>query len=100
MSSTHRTEGVGEALFPAARRHVLHVLFGQPERAFYIRDLVRRTGLGYGHVRRELLRLHRAGILTRRHEGRHVYFQTNPECPVYEELRRLVAKTFGVAGPR
>jgi len=30
-------------------------------------------------------------------EGRQTYFQANRDCPVFEELRGLVRKTFGVA---
>jgi predicted nucleotidyltransferase len=44
-----------------------------------------------------LQRLTGAGVLTRTVEGRQVYFQANGQCPVFEELRALVRKTFGVA---
>lgn len=37
------------------------------------------------------------GILTRRPSGRQVYYQANPDCPIFQELRTLIVKTAGVA---
>ncbi len=85
------------ALFPASRRAVLGLLYGQPDRAFYFREVADLTGLGMGQLQRELSRLGEARIITRREQGRHVYFQANADCPVFEELRRLVLKTLGAA---
>jgi predicted nucleotidyltransferase len=42
-------------------------------------------------------RLSDVGIIRRIVRGRQVYYQANPECPVFEELRSLVVKTAGVA---
>jgi predicted nucleotidyltransferase len=39
-----------------------------------------------------------AGALTQTREGRQVYFQANAACPIFEELKSIAAKTFGVAG--
>jgi uncharacterized protein len=47
-------------------------------------------------VQRELKRLSDAKILLRRVEGRQTYFEANRKCPVFDELRGLVRKTFGV----
>ena len=98
MSSSSVLDPVGCALFPKSRREVLHLLYGHPDRAYYVREIVRSTGLGYGHVQRELARLRAGGILTRTEQGRHVYFQANPECAIYEELRGLITKTVGATG--
>lgn len=88
---------VAVALFPGARRGLLGLLYGQPDSAFYLREVAARVGAGMGQVQRELERLSKAGILRRFEQGRHVYFQANQQCPVYEELRGLVEKT--LAGP-
>ena len=37
------------------------------------------------------------GIVTCQTEGRQKYYQANAECPVFNELRGLAAKTFGLA---
>ena len=95
MRSTSTAEPVSEALFPKARRKILGLLFGRTDRAFYLREIVDLTGLGVGHVQREVQRLSQGGVIRRSSQGRHVYYQANPSCPVFEELRRLVTKSMG-----
>jgi predicted nucleotidyltransferase len=73
------------------------LLFGNPDRRFYQRQIIQRLALGSGAVQRELASLCSAGLLTRATEGRQTYFQANRRSPVFEELSGLVRKTFGVA---
>lgn len=88
---------IASSLFPKSRRAILGLLYSQPDRALYLRRIVELTGLGIGHVQRELRRLAEGGVILRRAQGRHVYFQANAQCPVYVELRGLVTKTIGAA---
>jgi predicted nucleotidyltransferase len=74
----------------------LALLYGHPDEAYYLRQLVRSAGLGLGAVQREVARLAGAGIIQRTARGRQVYYQANPECPLYVELKSLVVKTAGV----
>lgn len=85
------------ALFGKTRRAVLATLYGRPGEAFYLRQLVRATGLGLGAVQREVKKLTDAGLLRRTTRGRQVYYEANPDCPIFPELRSLVAKTAGMA---
>src|ERR1035441_8470921 len=94
---TANISNIGAALFGATRQAVLRLLFGHPEQRFYQREIIRSVGLGSGAAQRELEQLVAAGIITRTVEGRQTYFQANQGCPVFEELRGLVRKTFGVA---
>ena len=50
-----------------------------------------------GQAQRELQRLTSGGILRRREQGRHIYFQADEHCPIYNELRGIVTKTVGAA---
>lgn len=84
-------------LFPKARRAVLGLLFEHPQRAFYLRQISELTGVGIGPVQREVKRLAKAGIIRRTDQGRHVYFQADDTCPVFDELRGLVIKTMGAS---
>ena len=99
MGAIHRAESasVGGALFGATRQAVLRTFFSHPGERFYQRQIIQMIGLGSGTVQRELYQLARAGIITRTVEGRQTYFQTNQDCPVFDELRGLIRKTFGVA---
>jgi predicted nucleotidyltransferase len=87
---------VSSVLFGQTRRRVLGLLFGHPERSFYLREVVRLTGSALGAVQRELERLWRSGLLTRSVQGRQVYFQANQDAAVFPELQALLVKTAGV----
>jgi DNA-binding transcriptional ArsR family regulator len=83
---------VAEALFGKARRAVLALLFGQPDRAFYTREIVTAARTGASQVQKELDQLTRAGLLIRERRANQVYFRANPEAPIFPELKGLVAK--------
>ena len=97
MSTPVQSNTLSETLFSKNRRAVLGLLYGNPDQAFYLRRVVRATGGGHGAIQRELKALSDAGILRRTVRDRQVYFQANPECPVFEELKALIVKTAGVA---
>lgn len=78
-----------EALFGKARRLVLGLLYRNPDEAFYVRKIIRLTGLSPGSVQRELKRFTDSGIVVRSKQDNHVYFQANPSCSAYIELRSL-----------
>ena len=90
-----RTSLPSTTLFGKARREVLTVLFGNADQAFYIRQLARLTGLGMGALQRELAALSEAGIIERAKQGNHIFLKANAACPIYQELKGIVAKTVG-----
>jgi predicted nucleotidyltransferase len=88
---------IGSVLFAKNRRAILGLLFRRPTESFYVREIARACGSGMGAIQRELAQLTAAGILQRRVRGHQVHYQANAACPVFEELKRLVIKTAGVA---
>ena len=88
--------GLGDALFAGVQQRVLGALFGNPERSFYGNELLRLTGSGKGALQRELDRLVKAGLVTVRSVGNQKHYQANPEAPIFEELRGIAIKTFGI----
>ena len=48
-------------------------------------------------VQHELPALTEAGLLTREEIGNQLHFQANPDCLVFDDLRRLMEKTTGLA---
>jgi predicted nucleotidyltransferase len=88
---------LSSALFGRTRRAVLGLLFTHADDAFYLRELARTVGAGLGAVDREVTRLAGAGILTRTVRGHQVYYQANPKCPVFAEIKSLMVKTSGLA---
>jgi predicted nucleotidyltransferase len=99
MSTTsraiHEERELASVLFGQTRLRVLGWLFGHPDEAYYLRQIVRQTGAAHGAVQRELAALTGAGVLRRTVRGRQVYFQANRESPVFPELQSLLMKTTG-----
>jgi predicted nucleotidyltransferase len=63
----------------------------------YLREIIAAVGSGQGQVQRELEQLHRAGLVLREKRANLVYYHPNPDAPIYEELKAIAFKTFGVA---
>lgn len=88
--------GIGEALFPKVRRKALALFLLNPNKRFYFREAVRLLGDAPGSLQRELKSLTAAGILTMEPIGIQKFYRANRESPVFEELRKLAEKTFGL----
>ncbi len=89
--------GLGEALFTKTQRRVLGLLFGSPDRSFYGNEIVRFADAGIGTVQRELERLESSQLVTASRIGNQKHYQANRGAPIFDELRGIVLKTFGVA---
>ena len=87
---------VADALFGKTRQAVLALLFGNPGREYYAREIVQIADSGVSQVQRELANLTRSGLVTRRPQANLVYFKANPDAAIYRELVGLVAKSFGI----
>jgi len=96
MSTLSDTDNLSRTLFGKTRRAVLSLLYSHVDDAFYLRQIVRVAGVGLGAVQRELKQLSDAGIIQRIIHGHQVYYQADPRCPVFAELKDLVVKTVGV----
>jgi predicted nucleotidyltransferase len=91
------SENIASTLFSKTQRAVLELLFSSTDSQYHLREILRKSEVGQGTVQRELARMVKAGILSKRRQGHQVYYQANPECPIYSELRGLVLKTMGVS---
>ncbi len=91
--------GLAGALFSPVQQRVLGLLFGQPGRRFQSAELIRLAGSGTGAVHRQLQRLAAAGWVTATRVGNQKHYQANVDCPAFEELQGLIAKTVGLIEP-
>ncbi len=87
---------LGDALFTKTQQRVLGLLFVQPDRSFYTKEIIRLTGMGVATIKRELDRMVTAGILTMTKIGNQHHYQADPACPIFHELLGIIKKTFGV----
>jgi predicted nucleotidyltransferase len=87
---------LGEALFTKTQKKVLGLLYAQPDKSFYTKEILRLTGMGVATIKRELDRMVATGILTLTKIGNQHHYQANAACPIYHELLGIVKKTFGI----
>jgi len=92
------TLGIGDALFTKAQQKVLALFYGQPERSFYLNEVVRIADMGRGVISRELNKLTQAGLLVVSKQGNQNHYQANVGSPIFNELISVVKKTFGIRG--
>jgi predicted nucleotidyltransferase len=84
-------------LFGKTRQAVLALLYGRADSSFYTKQMLDAVKIGRGTVQRELKNLTDTGIIIREVQGRQVYYRANARCPIFDELKNIVRKTFGVA---
>ncbi|MFN0161522.1 MAG: nucleotidyltransferase domain-containing protein [Burkholderiales bacterium] len=97
--SPRAAPSLADALFTGTQQRVLALLFGQPARSFYANELIGLAGMGSGAVQRELRTLAGSGLVTVRSVGNQKHYQANADAPIFEDLRGIVQKTFGLAEP-
>lgn len=88
--------GLADALFSKTQQRVLGPLFVNPDRSYFANELVRLAASGIGAVHRELAALEAAGLVTAKRMGNQKHYQANRAAPIFEELRGIAVKTFGV----
>ena len=93
------TYSLADALFTTTQQRLYSLLFGQPDKSFYLTQLVRLAKVGTGGVQRELLRLESTGLVTAVTIGNQKHYQANPQSPLFVELTGIVKKTVGLKQP-
>jgi DNA-binding transcriptional ArsR family regulator len=71
-------------------------LYGTPDEAFFVSQIVRRIDVGVGTLQRELATLADAGLILREQTGNQAFCRANRDHPAYAELHDLLAKITGV----
>ena len=88
---------VSDILFSGVQQRVLRLLFGQPDRSFYANEIERLGMTGRGALERELKRMTASGLVTMTVIGRQKHYQANRNSPIFQELRGITLKTFGLS---
>ena len=95
---TANTSAIADSLFTKTQQRVLGLLYGKPDQSYYLNEIVRLAGVGKGSIVRELDRFCEAGLLSMKRVGNQNHYQANTKNPIYDELRGITQKTFGVVG--
>ena len=91
------TKSLCAYLFNKTKQKLLALLFGKTEASYYLNEIVSLAAVGTGTITRELESMQTAGLLTVNRVGNQTHYQANKSCPIFEELRGIVRKTFGIA---
>lgn len=91
-----RTNKTLDVLFPKTRQAVLSTLLLHGQSSWYLQELAAHLRVRPSSLQRELSRLTDAGILIRRRHGNRIYYQVDESCPLFADLRGLLAKTVGL----
>lgn len=78
------------------RIKLLLKLFLNPQVSCYLRELASEFALSPNSLKEELDSLSSAGYLTRRQNGRSVYFGANTDHPFFPEIHSIVKKSLGI----
>ena len=87
---------LADALFTGTQQRLFGLLFGQPERSFFVTEIIDLAGVGRGAVQRELSRLEQTGLLIAEKRGNQKHYRANPKAPIFDELCSIVRKTVGI----
>ena len=94
-----RGSALADALFTSTQQRVLALLFGQPNRSFFVTELVALADSGSGAVQRELARLAQSKLVIVTKVGNQKHFQANKDSPLFDELCSIINKTVGLQEP-
>ena len=86
-------------MFTSTQQKVLGLLFGQPDRSFFVTQIMELAKSGRGAVQRELLRLENAALVSIQMHGNQKHYQANRESPLFEEICGIVQKTVSLEEP-
>lgn len=87
---------LADALFTSTQQRVLALLFGQPDREFFVTEIIALAGSGRGAVQRELARLAASGLAVVSRSGNRKYYRADRESPLFDEICGIVRKTVGL----
>ena len=82
-------------LFSPMQLRVLAALFGQPDRQYHLKQLVRLSGSGVGFAHAMLARLEAIGILKARWDRGRKLFQADANAPLYGEMCAIMLRRRG-----
>ena len=87
---------IANALFSKTQQRLFGLLFGHPDRTFFLRELIDEASIGRGTVQREMEKLVAADLVLVKKVGNQKHYQANKNSPVFAELVSILRKTSGM----
>src|SRR5260370_40136445 len=79
-----------EGLFPKVREELLRLIFCNPLKQRYVRELTNMSGLALHTVKDELRKLDAVGLVTSWSNGYHRFYRANRNHALFRELLLIV----------
>ena len=90
-----------EQLFGSKTRvKLLQLFLGNPNRAFYVREITRKIDEQINSVRRELSNLLKIGIINSEESDNRLYYEVNQKYPHYQALRSIFTNKKAMAASK
>lgn len=80
-----------------ARVEILKLFLFNPDDSFYQRQISMLTRQSIRGVQREVEKLQSLGLIEKSAQGNRLYYKVNRNCSIFEELKRILFKTTGIA---
>ena len=80
-----------------ARVEILKLFLFNPENSFYQRQISALTHQSIRGIQREVEKLQKLGLIEKSVQGNRIYYKTNRNCPIFEEMKRIFFKSEGIA---
>lgn len=87
------SEELADVLFTRTQKRLLALLYGHPERSYFVSELIELAHSGRGSVQRELARLEHSGLVVTERHGNQKHCRANPDAAIFDELCAIVRKT-------
>lgn len=85
-----------DAFFNPIQSELLRTLYADEKRPWYQRELAAYLEIPLTTLQRELQELVRVGFLVATQRGRKMLYRLNSSCPIHNEVRSILVKTYGV----
>lgn len=89
---------LSDFLLSKVRVKLLKIFFQNPEKIFYVRELVRMADEEINAIRRELIRMENNNMVYKEGRGNRLYYGFKKDYLYYSELLQLVVKSSGLGG--
>jgi len=85
-----------DIIISRVRRKILELFLTNPGSIFHVRDIVRKVSEEINAVRRELLHMEKAGMVTKEQRANRLFYAFRKDYPLYFNLLELIAKCTGL----
>ena len=79
-----------DVLFSRVRAELLRLLFAEPQRHRYVRELMTMSGLALHTIQDELRKLTAVGLIVTWSNGYHRFYRANQDHPLFQSLLHIV----------